>query len=125
MTDTPEQDEGGQVRPFAAILQDINNGAVARQAAEELQQLGAAVADQRKKGKLVITVELSPRKGYDNALNVSAKTVLTLPAPEPTEAVLFTDASGNLLSNDPRQPMLPGIVREVPNPNEIKEVRQV
>lgn len=124
MTETPE-DAGGQVRPFAAVFAEINNGRVAAEASRGLQEVAAAVADLRRKGKVVIVLELTPRKGSDTALNVAATVTTTLPKPEPVEDVFFAGTGGVLTRNDPRQPEIPGIVRQVPNPHEIKDVRQV
>lgn len=111
MTDTPdtEQDEGGQVRPFAAILQDINGGEFADQLAVDVQDLTRAVRELGRKGKLTITFEVGPRKGMNTALNVTAKRDLKMPAEEPIESVFFADAGGNLLRDDPRQLALPDL----------------
>lgn len=124
MTDTHTDEDGGQVIPFATILQQINNGMVAHELADHMQALVAAVVDLRRKGKLVLTIEVSPRKGMDAALNVAASSALTLPKPEPVEDVFFADG-GNLTRDDPRQLAIPGTVRQVPNPYENQKVRQV
>ncbi|MGI8333439.1 hypothetical protein ACRYCC_26100 [Actinomadura scrupuli] len=125
MTDTPEDtDAGQQVRPFAAVFTEINGGRVAAEASRGLQELAASVADLRRKGKVVITLELSPRKGSENALNIAASVVTTLPKPEPAEDVFFAGRGGVLTRDDPSQPEIPNI-REVPSPHQTKEVRQV
>jgi hypothetical protein len=124
MTDTPT-DEDSQVVPFATILRQINNGLVADELADQMQALVAAVVDHRRKGKLVLTIEVAPRKGMETALNVAASSTLTLPKPEPVEDVFFASSGGNLLRDDPRQLAIPGTVRQVPNPYENEKVRQV
>lgn len=120
----PTSDDDGQVRPFAAVITEMAGGQVAAKASAALQELAEAVADLRRKGKIVLTIEMSPRKGSDTALNLDASVVTTLPKPEPIEDVFFAGKGGVLTRNDPRQPEIPGIVREVPNPHNTKEVRQ-
>jgi hypothetical protein len=108
MTDQPpDNDEGQQIRPFAAVLQDINNGAVADQLARDVQNLVQAVQELGRKGKLTVTLEVAPRKGNAAALNLTARRDLKLPQEEPVESVFFADATGNLLRDDPRQMALP------------------
>jgi hypothetical protein len=112
MTDT-NTETGQQVRPFAAMLQDLDNGSVSDQLASDMQALVTAVQDEGRKGSVTLKIEVSPRKG-GNALNVAASVVTKLPAPEPTESVFFADGSGNLLRDDPRQMSIP--LREVDRP---------
>lgn len=124
MTDTPQQDDtGGQVRPFAAVLQDINNGQVADQLATDMQTLVNAVREHGRKGSMTLKVEVQPRKGNTYALNVTARVDTKLPAPEPVESVFFTDAEGNLHRDDPRQLALPGL-RTVAKPEPAAELRR-
>jgi hypothetical protein len=122
VTDTPTGD--GQVRPLAAVLQDLRRGAVLDQASTELQALTRAVVDTGKKGRLVLTIEVGPMKGNPDALVVAA-TVKTTPPVESNEAVYFADSSSNLVRDDPKQPPLPGL-REVGSPahHTMKEVAQ-
>lgn len=114
MTNTPEQDTGGQVRPFAAVLAELNGGTVADQLGTDMQDLVNAVREHSRKGTITLKIEVAPRKGNINALNVAARVETKLPAPEPIEAVFFADTSGNLLRDDPRQMALP--LRQVDKP---------
>lgn len=110
MTDSPEEiEEPGRVRPFAAILQDINGGEFTDQLAHDVQDLTNAVREHGRKGKLTVTFEVAPRKGSSTALNVTAKRDLKMPAEEPVESVFFADSGGNLLRDDPRQLALPDL----------------
>jgi len=111
VTDNPtdEGQEAGRVRPFAAILQDINNGDVANQLAVDMQELTNAVRELGRKGTLTLKIEVAPRKGSSAALNVTARRDLKMPAEEPVESVFFTDQRGNLLRDDPRQLALPDL----------------
>lgn len=104
MTDTEQsEDGGGTVRPFAATLQDINNGDVADQLSTDMQTLVAAVRELGRKGSITLKVEVAPRRGNASALNVTARVETKLPAPEPVESVFFADDDGNLSRTDPRQ----------------------
>jgi hypothetical protein len=120
MTQPPERDNDdvGQVRPFAAVLQDINNGAVADQLAHDVQNLVQTVRQFGRKGKLTVTLEVAPRKGNAAALNLTARRDLKLPQEEPVESVFFADTDGNLLRDDPRQPQLP--LRELNRTTELR-----
>jgi hypothetical protein len=112
MTDTNEN--GGQVRPFAAVLQDIDNGQVSERLATDVQALVTAVLEQNRKGSITLKLEVAPRKGNAHALNVAARVETRLPAPEPVESVFFTDRSGNLHRDDPMQMSIP--LRQVGTP---------
>jgi hypothetical protein len=114
MTQPTNEDDVGQVRPFAAVLQDINHGAIADQLAHDVRDLVQAVRELGRKGSLTIKIEVAPRKGNNSALNLTARRDLKLPQEEPVESVFFADAAGNLLRDDPRQPTLP--LRELNRP---------
>jgi hypothetical protein len=111
VTDNPtsEEQEPGRVRPFAAILQDINGGEFASQIADDMQDLVSAVRELGRKGTLTLKFEVAPRKGSSAALNVTARRDLKMPAEEPVESVFFADSGGNLLRDDPRQLALPDL----------------
>src|SRR3954465_5170145 len=68
MTDTPT--ETGQVRPFAAVLQDIDNGTLADQLGIDMQTLVNAVVELGRKGSLTIKFEVSRLKGNSGALSL-------------------------------------------------------
>lgn len=124
MTDnTDTEDTGGQVRPFAAVIQDVNNGDFADQLAHDVQDLVQAVQEHGRKGKLTVTIEVAPRKGNSAALNLTARRDLKLPQEEPVESVFFADRSGNLLRDDPRQMALPGL-RTVDKPSPAGDLRR-
>jgi hypothetical protein len=116
MTQPPEHedDEGGQVRPFAAVLQDINHGTLADQLAHDMQKLVTAVTEHSRKGTLTLKIEVAPLRGNADALNVTAHRALKLPEEEPVAAVFFHDG-GNLVRDNPSQPTLP--LRELNRPS--------
>jgi hypothetical protein len=103
-------DDGRQVKPFAATLQELGGGTVAARLAEQLQELTAAVIDTGKKGTLTLQLTVAPLKpGNVSNLVVTAKTLLKAPEDDNAapSSVFFTDGAGNLTRDDPRQPALP------------------
>jgi hypothetical protein len=120
VTDSPPS----QVRPLAAVLQDLKHGAVLDQASTELQQLVAAVTDTRKKGKLVVEITVEPMKNDDVALTVTAGVKVTRPPAPANSAIFFADDDHNLVRDDPRQAALPGLRRvdlDRPEPKELAQ----
>jgi glycine cleavage system regulatory protein len=103
-------DSDGQVRPFAAVLQEIGGGILAARLAGQLTELTAAVEATGKKGSITLTVEVAPlKKATANTLTVSAKSTAKIPEPEdasPT-TVFFAGKGGVLTREDPNQPQLP------------------
>jgi hypothetical protein len=97
----------GQVRPFADILRDLGRGEVADEAAVMLTELVQTVRACGKKGNFTLRVEVAPFKGDTRQLMVSAVAESKPPKGDPIAAIFFADDSGNLVRNDPHQPMLP------------------
>lgn len=125
MTDQTTDDGPAQVRPFAAVIQDIQGGDVANQAATAIQELVNAVREHGRKGELTLKVTVQPLKGNPNALNVSGEVTVKPPKPEPAAGIFFYDKDGNLLRENPKQATIPGVVREIKqavNHNNIKEL---
>jgi hypothetical protein len=108
-TSTSDKDDGVQVKPLAAILQEIAGGTFHTRLSEQMQKLVTAVGDTSKKGTLTITITVAPvNKGNTENLLVSGRTALKAPESdaEPS-SVFFTDNHGNLRRDDPNQPTLP------------------
>ncbi|GAA4059670.1 hypothetical protein [Actinomadura miaoliensis] len=96
-----------QVRPFAAVLQELARGAVHTEASEKLHALVDAVTEHAAKGTLTLVMEVAPiAKGDTSALTVSAKVTTKQPTAAQASA-FFVDATGNLSRRDPRQTELP------------------
>lgn len=96
------------IRPFAAVLQEIDSGRAHAILSDLLHELTQAVKDTGKKGDLTIKVTVEPIKA-GNTTNLVATVVPTLKAPTDSKksSVFFTDKSGNLTREDPNQPVLP------------------
>lgn len=113
------QPDQKQVKPFAAVLQELAKGRVHEEASQALADLTAAVVETGKKGTLtlVITVGAFSKANVDTLAvtgQVTAKPPLS-PAPA---SVFFPDSAGNLHRHDPNQPTLPlrdiNVTREDP-----------
>ena len=118
--DTPTQ-----VRPFAAVLQDLNGGAVATRLAVELHDLIQAVQATGKGGTLVLSLAVKPvAKNNADALNVAAAVAVKAPKEDAPSTIFFVDGDGNAVRNNPHQPELP--LREVPSPaTDARPIREV
>lgn len=109
----------GQIRPFAAVLRDVQGGAALDRASDLLNHLTEAVATTGRKGTLtmVVTVEPYGKNGDTRNLDVTVRS--TVKAPESGEGGhrgVFFHTGGNLVREDPGQQVL--AVRMVPDPTE-------
>lgn len=106
------RDDDRQVKPFAAVLQEIAKGKAHTRLSEALAELVVAVTETEKKGTLTLTLTVEPMKGTTETLTVSANCTLKLPQ-EQQASVFFATDDGQLVRNDPRQMDLPvrGVAR--------------
>jgi hypothetical protein len=93
------------VRPITDALRYIGGGVFIDTASDKLAELVSAVDTSGKVGKiqLTITVKKATRGG---AMHITGKVLLTKPAEEPMEAMLFATPDGNLIADDPNQQKL-------------------
>ncbi|MBA9003762.1 hypothetical protein [Thermomonospora cellulosilytica] len=112
MTTTNDPAGARQVRPFAAVLQELARGQVHDEASERLHELVDAVREHGAKGTLTLVLEVAPiAKGDVSALTVTGK--VTAKPPVGTQAsAFFVDDAGNLSRRDPRQTEIPIPVRD-------------
>lgn len=94
------------VRPFAAVLGDIQHGAVADLASSQLADLVQQVSHVGRKGTLTLTVDVAPFTGGGNTVQLTARTSVKEPKHDPHAAVFFYSDTGALSRNDPNQPAL-------------------
>lgn len=90
------------VRPFAAVLQELNRGRTARELSEELAQLVSAVQETGKAGTLTLTLSLKPSK-MTGALELTDKVSVKVPAFDRSASLFFAAADGSLTRDDPSQ----------------------
>jgi hypothetical protein len=99
-----------QIRPAAAVIQEIGGGSLHARLSELLAELTAAVTDTGKKGTLTLQLTVAPIKaGNTSTLIVTGATVLKAPKgdSETPSSVFFPDRDGNLTREDPTQLQLP------------------
>lgn len=99
------RDTERQIKPFAAVLQEIGKGAAHTRLSEALADLTVAVTETQKKGTLTLTLTVEPTKGMEN-LTVSANCKVTLPT-EQQASIFFATDEGQLVRHDPRQTEVP------------------
>jgi hypothetical protein len=105
----PDED-ARQVRPAAAVLQEIGGGKLHTRISEQLAELTAAVIDTGKKGELTLKLTVAPIKaGNTSTLIVTGSSTVKKPAgdADSPSSVFFPDRAGNLRRDDPNQPTLP------------------
>lgn len=114
---TPEEKTAAKaappVRPFAAVLQEVDGGKAHAVLSTMLDELVKAVDATGKKGKLDVSIGVAPVKaGNTTNLIVSVSPKLSAPADVEKSSVFF-HKGGALTREDPNQPMLP--LRSVTN----------
>lgn len=107
--------ERPQTRPFSAFLQEQRDGLLHAELSDQLATLAAAVSDTNKAGTLTLTIKVKPSKVF-GALEVEDDLKVKPPQSDRGAAIFFADEHGNLSRRDPRQPQLPGVVRDVSAP---------
>jgi hypothetical protein len=96
---------------FVKLLQEHRSGATHDDISEAIRDLVAAVSEERRGGKLVITLSVKPM-GKSDGLEVSVETKLTPPRPSPGMSIFFATPNNELTRVDPRQSTME--LREAP-----------
>ena len=105
-SDPAVEDDARQVRPFAAVLQELPGTHV--ELSEALQELFDRVRETGKKGSLSITLTVErPKDGPDDVLTVVDTIGRKFPVPTRKKSLFFLDKDGNPVRDNPRQPQLP------------------
>lgn len=101
-----------RVRPFADVLQQVDQGRAHALISDLLRQLVAAVRDTGRKGKLNIAVTVAQ---LSDGKTLSVNVVPKLDAPNDWEraGVFFVDRNANLTREDPDAPMAGTPLRSV------------
>lgn len=99
----PVEEEVLPSNAFAHTLNQISHGQLAEQASEELARLVAAIQETGKKGKLVLTINIKPRGRDSGQVEVVGDVKVTCPTSEIAPVMLFADANGNLVKDNPKQ----------------------
>jgi hypothetical protein len=96
---------------FMKLLQEHRHGNTHEDISEQIRTLVAAVSDEHKAGKLVITLSIKPLAKGDG-LEVSIDSKLTPPKPSVGVSLFFATVGNDLTRVDPRQQTME--LREAP-----------
>ena len=84
------------------LLQEHRGGATHDEISEAIREVVGAVSDERKGGKVVITIAIKPL-GKQDGLDVSIECKAQPPKQTPGSAVFFATHDNDLQRQDPRQ----------------------
>jgi hypothetical protein len=98
-------------RAFNDFLREHRNGTTHDDLSDRLQELVAAVSEENKGGKLVLTITIKPM-GKGDGLEVGAEIKLSPPRSVPGMSIFFASPENNLVRQDPRQQTME--LREAP-----------
>lgn len=99
--------------PFAATLQDLDEGRLHAELTDALSEVVAQVMQQGKAGKLTLSLTIKPAARRSDAVVVGASIAKKLPEPDRPESLFFATDDGGLSRRNPKQPELPGVLRPV------------
>ncbi len=108
MTDAKSavKSEGTGTADIISTLAELNRGNFILQAGRELHDLTESIKDTGKKGKLVITLEVTPsglRHGRVNQVEILPDVTITKPKPAQGKVTFFVTDDNNLVRQDPGQ----------------------
>lgn len=111
MSDQPDldHDSTGEVRPFAAVLQEIRKGNLHAELSLAVQEVVRAVKDTNKAGSVTLTLQIKPLKDNPDVLTVLDDVKVKRPVETRKPSIYFGDDEGNLTRSDPRQDPIPGV----------------
>ncbi len=109
---TTEAAERPQTKPFAAFLQE-HPGGLHQELSDGLADVVLSVLEQKKKGKVTLTLNVAPTKV--GTVEIDGVVKLAAPTPPAQPGMFWPDEHGNLHRGDPRQPEIEGL-REVSKP---------
>lgn len=102
-------DDLPEVDPFLHVLQQAIRPEVLDRAGRQLAEVVAAVAELEKKGRLTLTLQVTPMKNNTGAAEVAVQVKAQVPEPPTASTFMWPDEDGHLHRNDPRQQELPGM----------------
>jgi hypothetical protein len=99
---TNQSERNMNPRPFMDFLREHRTGITHDMLSDALQELVAAVTQEGKAGKLVLTIGVKPL-GKNDGLEVSAMVECKPPKETAGTAIFFPTPDNNLVRQDPRQ----------------------
>jgi hypothetical protein len=96
---------------FTDFLAELGHGAINQQAGNRMRSLVRSCVEHDGKGKLVLTVDVKAT----GLVEIKASIKTTEPQPGGVSATFFATATGDLVTEDPRQTEMPAkILRPTP-----------
>jgi len=99
-------------RPFADLLRDHRGGLTHDELTDHLQDLVAAVTDEKKGGYITLTIAIKPM-GRGDGLEVSCEIKAKPPTKPAGVSIFYATPENSLVRDDPRQKTMD--LREVPS----------
>lgn len=87
---------------FIRFLQEHRGGATHDEISDQIRDLVAAVTDERKGGKITITMAIKPM-GKGDGLEISVESKAAPPKQSPGVSIFFATPENDLQRQDPRQ----------------------
>jgi hypothetical protein len=110
------------IRPFAAFLQELNDGDTHSELSDELVRLVEAVKLCGKTGTITFTLKVAPAGRGQSMVMVTDKIVVKAPEPSRAESAWFVDDDGNPVRHNPAQMQMP--LKEVARPPLVNAERE-
>lgn len=113
MNANEEEQEDVVAKSFTHIFQLLSNGDVADEASQKFRELTRALqawaADHNKSAKGEIVIKLKLTTDPTDLTKVDHDITIKKPKKAPKSSNLWLDMSGNLVPQDPRQQLIPGV----------------
>lgn len=103
--------DGGNVKPFAAVLQEMNKGRTHTELSTALQDVVMAVLATHKKGTVTLQIDISKSKAM-GMVELTDTVKVKLPEADRSTSMFYVTDDGNLTREDPKQMSLPLAVAE-------------
>jgi hypothetical protein len=107
MTESTEaKSTKAELRPFAALLHDLNKGKTHIELSTTMRDLVAAVTETRKAGRIQLTIDVRPQAGTEDVVTVTARVAAKVPQFDTAASIFYVDDQNNLTRNPPKQPSM-------------------
>lgn len=103
MNDQPDETDEPLVRPFASVLQEIQQGVAHDELSVAFRDLILAVEETGKGGKLTFTLDVKPLKSGDGVLVLTPAHAVKLPQHDRKASLFYATKNGNVTKDNPNQ----------------------
>jgi hypothetical protein len=103
---TKDKSTEDELRPFAALLHDLDKGRTHTELSTTMRDLVAAVTETRKAGRIQLTIDVRPQSGTEDVVILTARVAAKVPAYDPPASIFYVDDQNNLTRNPTQQPSI-------------------